>query len=134
LLKEQTTGELSPLVLRQVQEIVTVIRPKLREQLSRFEADCPGDEKVSAETMLHVNKLVKWLCNRSNTVSATVSSDGMLSVAAVFPKDVRLYVEIERDGSVEAAVTRDRRYANDVSAIAVADLTPEEILAAVGSI
>ena len=134
LLKEQTTGELSPLVLRQVQEIVTEIGPKLREQLSRFEADCKGEENVSPETMLHVNKLVRWLCSRSNTVSATVSSDGMLSVAAVFAKDVRLYIEIERDGSVEAAVTRERRYADEIVAITASDLTPEVILAAVASI
>ena len=134
LLKEQTTGDLSPLVVRQVQEIVTAIRPKLRERLSRFGTDLPGQVPVSPSTMSSVNELVAWLCSQSGTVDATVSSDGMLSVAAVFPKDVRLYVEIERDGSVEAAVTRDRRYANDVSTTTVADLTPEEILAAVGSI
>ena len=134
LLKQRTTGDLSPLVIRQVEDVVTEIKPKLRERLSRFEADRLGEECVSSETMSHVNELVKWLCSQSDTVSATVSSDGMLSIAAVFPGDVRLYVEIERNGDAEAAVTRERRYANDVSAITVADLTPEVILAAVASI
>ena len=134
VLKERITGDLSPLVIRQVEDVVTEIKPKLRERLSRFEADRLGEECVSSETMSHVNELVKWLCSQSDTVSATVSSDGMLSIAAVFPRDVRLYVEIERDGDVGAAVARERRYANDVSAITVADLTPEVILAAVASI
>ena len=67
-------------------------------------------------------------------MSATVSNDGMLSIATVFPNDVRLYVEIERDGSTGAAVTRERRYARDISGNTVADLTSEVILAAVGSI
>ena len=133
-LKQRTVGELSPLILSQVKEIVTGISPKLQERLSRFEADCPGEEHVSTETRFQVNELVKWLCSRSDTVSATVSNDGMMSVATVFSDDIRLYVEIERDGSVGAAVTRERRYAFDISATTVADLTPEVILAAVSSI
>ena len=84
--------------------------------------------------MSDVNNLVTWLCTQSDTVSASVSSDGMLSLATVFPDDVRLYVEIERDGSVGAAVTRDRRFASDIAVDTVVNLTPEVILAAVASI
>ena len=58
----------------------------------------------------------------------------MLSIATVFPDDVRLYVEIERDGSVGAAVTRERRFASDIPADTIVDLTPEVIFAAVASI
>ena len=84
--------------------------------------------------MSDVNKLVAWLCSQSDTVSATVSSDGMLSIATVFPDGVRLYVEIERDGNVGAAVTRERRFAKDIAADTVTDLTPEVILATVSSV
>ena len=134
VLEQQTTADLSPLVLGQIEEIVPGINSKLRERLSRYWSDHPGQDLVSPYTMTSVNRLVAWLNNQSGTVSATVSSDGMLSIATVFPDDVRLYVEIERDGSVGAAVTRERRFASDISADSVADLTPEVILAAVASI
>ena len=132
--EQRTTTELSPLVRSQVEQIVTGINPKLQERLSQFGIDCSGQESVSASTKSAVNYLVSWLCSQSDTVSATVSNDGMLSIATVFPNDVRLYVEIERDGGTGAAVTRERRYARDISGNTVADLTPEVILAAVGSI
>ena len=132
--EQRTTTELSPLVRSQVEQIVTGINPNLQERLSQFGIDCSEQESVSASTKSAVNYLVSWLCSQSDTVSATVSNDGMLSIATVFPNDVRLYVEIERDGSTGAAVTRERRYARDISGNTVADLTPEVILAAVGSI
>ena len=133
---QQTTSDLSPLVLRQIEEIGIRRRDaKLLECLSRFEADCPDQEPVSPETMSDVNELVNWLLSQSDgNVSATVSRDGLLSVATVFPNEVRLYIEIERDGSIESAVTRERRYAIDIPGNIVADLTPEVILAAVASI
>lgn len=122
------------MVRGQIEEIENRIGPKLQERLSRFGTDYPGQDPVSDSTMSSVNELVAWLCSQSGTVSATVSSDGMLSIATVFPDDVRLYVEVERNGDVGAAVTRERRYANDISAFAVTDLTPEVILGAVAGI
>lgn len=122
------------MVRGQIEEIVTGLSSKLRERLFRFGTDYPGQEPVSPTTMSDVNKLVAWLCSQSDTVSATVSTDGMLSIATVFPDGVRLYVEIERDGNVGAAVTRERRFAKDIAADTVTDLTPEVILAAVSSV
>ena len=134
-LKQQTTTEVSSLVRGQIEEIENRVGPKLQERLSRFSADYPGQDPVSDSTMSSVNELVAWLCSESDTVSATVSNDGMLSIATVFsPRDVRLYVEVERNGDIEAAVTRERRYAKDISAFTVTDLTPEVILAAVAGI
>ncbi len=132
--EQQTPVELSPLVRWQVTQIVSGVNSRLEERLSQFENDCPGQEPVSASTKSAVRKLVTWLCSRSNTVSATVSNDGVLSIATVFSTDVRLYVEVERDGSTEAAVTREKRYACNVPGNAVTDLIPEVVLAAVGSI
>ena len=132
--EQRTTAGLSALVRSQVARFVTEIGPRLRERLSQFGNDWPDREPVSASTKSAVKDLVAWLCSQSETVSATVSSDGILSIATVFPNDVRLYVEVERDGSIGAAVTRKRRYARDISGNTVADLTPEVILAAVGSI
>ena len=128
------TTELSPLVRIQVDQIVTGVNSKLQERLYQFGNARPGQEQIAESTTSAVNDLVAWLCRQSDTVSATVSNDGMLSIATVFPNDVRLYVEIERDGSIGAAVTRERRYARDISGNTVADLAPEVILAAVDSI
>ena len=125
---------MSSLVRSQIEQIVTGVNVKLQQRISQFGNNCPGQEPVSTSTMNHVNNLVTWLCKQSNTVSATVANDGMLSIATVFQDDVRLYVEIERDGSAGAAVTRDRQYARDILADAVDDLTSEVILAAVGSL
>lgn len=124
----------SPLVRSQIEQIVNGVSVKLQQRLSQFGNNGPGQDPVSTSTMTDVNNLVTWLCKQSSTVSATVANDGMLSIATVFPNDVRLYVEIERDGSVGAAVTRDRQYARDIPSKAVADLTSEVILAAVGSL
>ena len=131
---QQTRTDLSPLVIRQIEEVGIRHVTKLRERLAIFEADYPSQEYVSPQTMADVNELVDWLLIQSDRkVSATVS-DGLLSVATIFPNEVRLYIEIERDGITEAAVTRERRYAIDVQGNMVADLTPEVILAAVASI
>ena len=124
----------SPLVRSQIEQIVNGVSVKLQQRLSQFGNNGPGQDPVSTSTMTDVNNLVTWLCKQSNTVSATVTNDGMLSIATVFPNDVRLYVEIERDGSAGAAVTRERQYACDISASDVTDLTPEVILAAVGTL
>lgn len=110
------------------------LSPKLRYRLSQFEDECLGQGQESAATLEAAIDLVTWLCDQSDTVSLTVSDDGVLSVATVFPDDVRLYVEIERDGSTGAAVTRQRRYARDITSNDIADLTPEVILAAIGSV
>ena len=130
----QTTAALNLLDHGKVKDVASSISAKLRERISQFEADYPGQESICPETRSTVNELVAWLCTKSDIVSATVSSDVMLSVATVFPNDVRLYVEIERDGRIEAAVTRERRYASDISGNTVADLNPEVILAAVKEI
>ena len=130
----QTTTGISPLVQSQVEQIVTGVNAKIRERLFQFWNDRPGQKRVSASTKHAVQRLVDWLCSQSETVSVTVSSEGVLSVAAVFSSDVRLYVEIERDGSTEAAVTRKRRYARDISGDTISELTSEVILAAVRSV
>ena len=131
---QRTMTGLSPLVLSQVDQIVAGFNSRLQERLFQFGKDCPSKDPVSASTESAVNELVAWLCSQSETVSATVSNDGMLSIATVFENEVRLYVEIERDGSTEAAVTRERRYARDIPGKTVATLTSEVILAAVRSI
>lgn len=131
---QRTTTGLSLLVRSQVDQIVTGFNPRLQERISQFGNDWPGKEPVSASTKSAVNEMVAWLCSQSETVSATVSNDGILSIATVFQNEVRLYVEIERDGSTEAAVTRERRYARDISGNTVAALTSEVILAALRSI
>ena len=77
---------------------------KLRERLSEFWNDRPGQAPVSSSTKDASGELAAWLSDQSDTMSATVSGDGTLSLTALFPDQVRLYVEIERDGRAQAAV------------------------------
>ena len=123
-----------PAVGTQFDEIVTSISTKLQERLTLFRTGHSDQDAMPVTTMSEVEDLVEWLCSESDLVSATVAADGMLTIAVDFPGDVRLYVEIERDSSAGAAVTRERRYASDIPGETVTDLTPEVILAAVRSI
>ena len=113
---------------------VKALSSKLAQRLGQFRAGGPGANGASDRVVASAVKLIRWLTGQSTAVSATVSGDGMLSVAIEFRHEVRLYVEIEKDGTVGAAVTRDRRYARDLEQHTLADLTPEVILAAVRSI
>ena len=101
------------------EEIVIGANSKLEQRLSQFGSDRPNQEPVSESTIRAAKALVSWLCHQSDTVSATVSNDGILSIATA--NEVRLYVEIERDGITEAAVTRERRYARDITSNTVDD-------------
>ena len=110
------------------------IPSQLKDRLDHFEFGFAEAEPVSETTRIAMNDLVSWLSSNADTVSLTVSNVGMISIAAVFPREVRLYVETARDGNSEAAVTRERRYALDIPVGDIADLTPEAIRAAIGSI
>ena len=101
----------------------------LTNRLEQFRAQGAPDAVLASAA-----KLLSWLNGQSAGVSATVSADGTLTIAAEFHQEVRVYVELETDGALGAAVTRDRRYARDLEAHTLADLTPEVILAAVRSI
>ena len=109
------------------------ISENLRERLDQYQGQGREGEPVSELVMAEVNKLVCWLTERSERVSATVADDGLLSLCAVFRDDVRLYVEIERDGATGAAVSRSRAHANDLEVTTLPELTPELVLAAVAS-
>ena len=132
--EQEARYELSSLVRGQLDQILAGVHPNLVDPLSQFGSDLVGQEPASEFTVLAVDLFVAWLCSNSDTISAVVSNNGMLSIAAVFPRDVRLYVEVDRDGSIEAAVTRARRYALDISSNTIADLTPEIIRDAVRSV
>lgn len=122
------------LALSRVESTTTRISAKLQERLNQFRDGLPGQEPVSTTTEAAVTELLVWLYGQAETVSATLSNDGMLTIAAVFPDEVRLYIEIERDGSAGAAVTKQRRFARDFYEDTIDCLKPGVILDAIGSI
>ena len=110
------------------------INSTLMHRIRQFEEEKSGLHEVSHSTKVAVRDFARWLSTECETVSANVSDGEVLSIASVFPGDLRLYVEIERNASAGAAVTKQRRIAVDVCVSNVFDLTPEAILAAVGSV
>ena len=109
------------------------VSEKLQERLVKYASPGPGQEAVAPQTFKDVHNLVSWLCQQSDKVSATVAGDGLLSVVSVFPNAVRLYLEIERDGSAGATVSRSQNHAEDLPVTRVPELTPELVLDAVAS-
>ena len=80
-----------------------------------------------------ISDLMEWLQGQWAFVSAISRNDGTTSLAASFPNDVNLYVEVEADGGVEACVTYAKKRALDIDAKTLADLTPERVMPAVRS-
>ena len=76
----------------------------------------------------HLTRVLKKHTDRVSTVR---SNDGTLSVTGVFDNNVRLYVEINPNGNVEAAVSRSPTNAQDLQVSTVYDLTEETVLDAV---
>ena len=107
--------------------------PKLRQRLEQFLSSQVGQEPISTSTESAINSLVNRLRAVADTVSATVSDDGILSIVAVFPNEVRLYVEIQRDGEAGAVISRSRTHADDLPIQSVAQLTNEIVISAVDS-
>ena len=63
-------------------------------------------------------------------VSTGTSKDGVVSIAATLEDNIRVYFEIEPDGEIGMAVTRDKKYALDIPVSSAEDVTEEFILLA----
>ena len=81
---------------------------------------------VAASTLADLDTLLNRLHEISEAVSAVTSNDGVLSITAVLREDQRLYLEIQRDGTLEAAVSRSRTHAEDLSVNTISDLIDYE--------
>ena len=69
-----------------------------------------------------------------STVSAGVASDGLLSLAGMCEDDIWLYVEVDRQGNVEAAVSKWPSEVRGLNVNSVRELTPELVLGIVQSL
>ena len=109
----------------------------LMEHLRRFGQGVSEQPQASQVFMPSVHELTATLCELSETpsgVSATVDSEGMLTLSAAVPGHKRVYVEIEPSGAVGAAVTKERKYAHDIPVNAIHELTREVISDSLGSL
>ena len=79
-----------------------------------------------------MNELVELLSGLGCGVSTVASPAGVLSVTGVFPGGVRLYVEVDSDGSVGAVVSRSSDEAEELQVTGISELTESFVLAAVG--
>ena len=107
------------------------------EYLHRFEQGISEQAQARQVFMPSVHELAAVLCElceRPSGVSATVDSQGMLTLSAAVPGHKRVYVEIEPSGEVGAAVTKERKYARDIPVHAIHELTREVISDSLGSL
>ena len=83
---------------------------------------------VAASTLADLDTLLHRLVEISEAVSAVTSNGGVLSIAAVLTEDHRLYIELERHGTLEAAVSRSRTHAEDLKATTIPQLMEYELI------
>ena len=80
-----------------------------------------------------MNELLELLGRLGGKVSTVELSTGVLSVTGVFQGDVRLYVEVDPDGSVGVVLSRSPSHAEELQVTGISDLTESFVLAAVGA-
>ena len=129
----ESTEQLSSLLRRQVEQAAGGIDERLQEHLSRYANSGSGGEPVAEITVAEVKDLVAWLCEQSPSVSATVADDGLMSLFAKLEGDVRLYVEVDRYGNAEAAISRSPTDVKGIDITTIGELTPELVFGIVGS-
>ena len=95
---------------------------KLRQQISKFKGQPEGSEHVSGSTITALEHLLTSLLETAGTVSAVVSQDRCLSITAVLTGERRLYVEIQKNGSLQAAISRSKTHAQDLQAATIQEL------------
>ena len=91
----------------------------LRHQISCFARSNPNANPVSPSTLTDLETLLQRLSEISESVSAVVSDDGVLSIAAVIGPNQRLYIELQRNSTLEAAISRSRTHAQDLDATTI---------------
>ena len=94
-------------------------------RINRFVEDCLQHQS-RAGVAASVDVLVSSLRRQAETISATVSNEGPLSICASL-KDVELYIEIEPNGHSEASVVKGQEFPKAVDITTASDLMPEVI-------
>ena len=100
----------------------------LRHQIARFAHPRPNMHPVTASTLADLDTLLNRLYEISEAVSAVTSNDGVLSIAAILRENQRLYLEIQRDGALEAAVSRSRTHAEDLKPTTIPQLMDHQLI------
>lgn len=99
--------------------------------LEEFAGSVLGQTPVADSVTEDVRRLAYWLPHYFPTVSAGVAPDGLLSLAAISKEGTHLYIEVDRNGSSEAVVSRSPTQAKAVDIALVSELTPETIIGAI---
>ena len=107
------------------------VASRLRTNLDTFAKLRLGERLAVDQVVADVEKFAAWLSYSIPPVSSGVSDDGLLSLAAVCDDDVRLYIEISLDGTVEAVVSKSLTHAKQIDVTTIGDLTPELVIGAI---
>ena len=116
--------------------LVTNVRAadeSILDKVSLFARPDLNGPPVLGSTLEAVENVTTWLREHATSTFAAVADDGLLSLSAVFQSGVRLFIEVDRDGSSEATVALSRSDVRALEVSTVTDLTPWLMEDAVGS-
>ncbi|MCH8745084.1 MAG: hypothetical protein IIB31_05480, partial [Chloroflexi bacterium] len=75
---------------------------RLQGFIYRYENYGHSSEQIPQGTRVAIRNLFAWLSQRDPDMFATVTEDGLLVLEATLDSKGQLFVEIDRDGTVEA--------------------------------
>ena len=106
---------------------------RIWSNLSLFARPSRTGQNVLKTTVDAVQGVVAWLHDQEASIYTAVSEDGLLSISATLRSGVRLFIEVDRDGSSEATVAISRTYVEAIDISTVEDLTPRVLATTIGS-
>lgn len=134
-LKERETG-LEEQILAEVHE--KFIRPpvqlseRLQGVIDQFENPGYCSEAITESTLAPVAGLVSWLSRIDPNMFAKITEDGMLALEARVALDAQLFIEIDRDGSVEATFANTKLGIVGLNVTRASDLTYDLVVSLIG--
>ena len=106
---------------------------RIQSNISLFARPNETGRDFPVTTIPAIENVVAWLRGREASIFTAVSEDGLLSISATFQSGVRLFIEVDRDGSSEATVATSRTHVEAIAISTVEDLTPKVLATTIGS-
>ena len=115
-----------------LERLPTQISERLQGFIDSYENYGHSSERVLESTLAEVKELVAWLSQRDPKMFAKVTEDGMLALEARVALGAQLFIEIDRDGTIEATLATSRLGILGLNVASVSDLTYDLVVSLIG--